>query len=59
MLLSRGVKKGEKVAILMFNSLEWPPIYFGILKTVAIAVPINFRFTADENRFYSFVANNK
>ena len=59
MLLSRGVKKGEKVAILMFNSLEWLPIYFGILKTGAIAVPINFRFTADENRFYSFVANNK
>jgi len=48
MLLSRGVKKGDKVAILMFNCLEWLPIYFGILKMGAIAVPLNFRFAADE-----------
>jgi len=47
-LLSRGVKKGDKVAILMYNCLEWLPIYFGILKTGAIAVPFNFRYTADE-----------
>ena len=38
MLLSRGVQKGDRVAILMFNCLEWLPIYFGILKTGAIAV---------------------
>ena len=29
LLLERGVKKGDKVAILMYNSLEWLPIYFG------------------------------
>ena len=28
MLLSRGVQKGDRVAILMFNCLEWLPIYF-------------------------------
>ncbi len=38
MLLSRGVKKGDKVAILLMNCLEWLPIYFGILKAGAIAV---------------------
>ena len=32
----------------MFNCLEWLPIYFGILKTGAIAVPFNFRYTANE-----------
>ncbi len=48
MLLNRGVKKGDKVAILMFNCLEWLPIYFGILKTGAIAVPFNFRFSSEE-----------
>lgn len=48
MLLDRGIKKGDRVAILMFNCLEWLPIYFGILKTGAIAVPFNFRFDADE-----------
>ena len=48
LLLSRGIKKGQKVAILLMNCLEWLPIYFGILKTGAIAVPMNFRYTADE-----------
>jgi acyl-CoA synthetase (AMP-forming)/AMP-acid ligase II len=47
-LLSRNIKKGDKVAMLMMNCLEWLPIYFGILKTGAIVVPLNFRFTADE-----------
>ena len=48
MLLDRGIKKGDRVAILMFNCLEWLPIYFGILKTGAIAVPLNFRYSSDE-----------
>ncbi len=48
MLLSRGVKKGDKVAILLMNCLEWLPIYFGILKTGALAVPLNFRYASDE-----------
>ncbi|MBP3722509.1 MAG: acyl--CoA ligase [Selenomonadaceae bacterium] len=48
LLLSRGIRKGDKVAILMYNSLEWLPIYFGILKTGAIAVPFNFRYDAEE-----------
>lgn len=48
MLLGRGIRKGQKVAILLMNCLEWLPIYFGILKTGAIAVPLNFRYTADE-----------
>lgn len=48
MLLGRGVKKGDKVAILMYNCLEWLPIYFGVLKSGAVAVPFNFRYDADE-----------
>ena len=48
MLISRGVKKGDKVAIIMYNCLEWLPIYFGVLKTGAIAVPFNFRYDAEE-----------
>ena len=48
MLLSRGVTKGDKVAILLMNCLEWLPIYFGILKTGAIAVPLNFRYASEE-----------
>ena len=48
MLMGRGVKMGEKVAILMYNCLEWLPIYFGVLKCGAIAVPFNFRYDAGE-----------
>lgn len=51
LLLSRGIKKGDKVAILLMNCLEWLPIYFGILKTGALAVPMNYRYTADEIRY--------
>ena len=48
LLLGRGLKKGQKVAILLMNCLEWLPIYFGILKAGAVAVPLNFRYTAQE-----------
>ena len=48
LLLSRGVKKGDKVAILLMNCLEWLPIYFGVLKAGALAVPMNYRYTSDE-----------
>lgn len=48
LLLSRGIKKGDKVAVLLMNCLEWLPIYFGILKTGALAVPLNFRYAPDE-----------
>jgi acyl-CoA synthetase (AMP-forming)/AMP-acid ligase II len=51
LLLSRGIQKGDKVAILMMNCLEWLPIYFGILKTGALAVPMNFRFDAEEIKY--------
>ena len=48
LLISHGIKKGQKVAILLMNCLEWLPIYFGILKAGAIAVPLNFRYTSSE-----------
>lgn len=51
LLLERGVKKGDKVAILLMNCLEWLPIYFGILKTGALAVPLNFRYSAEEIQY--------
>jgi long-chain acyl-CoA synthetase len=48
LLLSRGIGRGDKVAILLMNCLEWLPIYFGILKSGAVAVPMNYRYTAEE-----------
>lgn len=51
LLLTRGVMRGDKVAILMMNSIEWLPVYFGILKTGALAVPLNYRYTAEEIKY--------
>ena len=51
LLIDRGVKKGDKVGILLMNCLEWLPIYFGILKTGALAVPLNYRYTSDEIKY--------
>ena len=48
LLLSRGVRKDDKVAILLYNCIEWLPIYFGALKSGATVVPLNFRYSADE-----------
>ena len=51
LLLSRGVERGTKVAILLMNCLEWLPIYFGILKAGCIAVPMNFRYSSEEIKY--------
>ena len=45
-LVARGIEKGDRVVHLMMNGLEWLPAYFGILRTGAWAVPLNFRFVA-------------
>ena len=58
-LRARGVKRGEKVGILLMNCLSWLPIYFGILKAGAIAVPLNFRYSADEIEYCVELADVK
>ncbi len=57
LLLTRGVKKGDKVALLLMNCLEWLPLYFGILKTGALAVPMNYRYAADEIQYCACLAD--
>ncbi len=51
LLLTRNIKRGDKVAILLMNCIEWLPIYFGVLRTGALAVPLNFRYAADEIKY--------
>ena len=55
-LIAKGVKPGDKVIHLMMNCLEWLPVYFGILRTGAWAVPLNFRFTAEDIRYCTEIA---
>jgi len=55
-LIERGVKKGDKVIHLMMNSLNWLEAYFGIIRTGAWAVPLNFRFTGNDIKYCIDVA---
>ena len=50
-LLTRRLARGTKVGILLMNCLEWLPIYFGVLKSGCMAVPLNFRYTPEEIRY--------
>jgi acyl-CoA synthetase (AMP-forming)/AMP-acid ligase II len=58
-LMSRGINKGDKVIHLMMNCIEWLPAYFGILRTGAWAVPLNFRFSSDDIRLCAGIAEGK
>ncbi len=47
-LLSLGLRKGDRVAVLAYNSLEWMEIYVALARCGLVAVPVNFRLTAAE-----------
>ncbi|RJR46257.1 MAG: long-chain fatty acid--CoA ligase [Desulfobacteraceae bacterium] len=47
-LANRGVRKGDTVIQWMMNSATWLATYFGIIRTGAVVVPLNFRFTAKD-----------
>jgi len=51
LLLERGVKRDDKIGILLMNCIEWLPIYFGVLKSGAIVVPMNFRYSSEEIQY--------
>ncbi len=51
LLFTKGIKKGDKVAMLLMNCLEWLPIYFGVLKTGALVVPMNYRYSSEEIKY--------
>lgn len=50
-LLGLGLAKGDRVAVLAYNCIEWLEIYGATAKAGLIAVPINFRLTAVEARY--------
>jgi len=51
LLIERGIKAGDKIGILLVNCIEWLPAYFGVLKTGAIVVPLNFRYSSVEIKY--------
>jgi acyl-CoA synthetase (AMP-forming)/AMP-acid ligase II len=40
-LIERGIRKGDRVLHLMFNSIEWLLVYIGIIRTGACVVPLS------------------
>ena len=46
-----GVGRGDRVATLAMNRVEYPAIYFAVAKLGAIHVPLNFRWKAAEVRY--------
>jgi acyl-CoA synthetase (AMP-forming)/AMP-acid ligase II len=58
-LTKKGIKKGDKVVHFMNNSIDWLAAYFGIVRTGAWVVPLNFRFTGEDVRYCCDVAEPK
>ncbi len=50
-LLDLGLQKGDRVAIIAYNCLEWMEIYAAAAKTGLIAVPIMFRLAPNEYKY--------
>lgn len=46
-----GVRRGDRVATFMVNSLEWVAIFYGLGKIGAAIVPVNFRYKGPELAF--------
>jgi len=51
-LAAAGVKKGDKVALMMPNLPFFPLAYYGILKAGAVVVPLNVLFKAREVEYH-------
>ena len=47
-LLGLGLAKGDRVAVLAYNCLEWMEIYVALARAGLVAVPVNFRLVANE-----------
>ena len=47
-LIDKGVRKGDRVAMMQASNPEFVTVFFGIMKAGAIAVPLDSRYVADE-----------
>lgn len=50
-LLGLGLAKGDRVAVLAYNRVEWAEIFAATAKAGLVAVPINFRLVGAEIRY--------
>src|SRR6201987_5491167 len=50
-LVGLGLEKGDRIAVLAYNCLEWMEIYAAVAKAGLVVVPINFRLGGSEVRY--------
>src|SRR5690242_11040226 len=50
-LLGLGLEKGDCIALLAYNRIEWMELYIGLAKAGLVAVPINFRLVTPEIQY--------
>jgi acyl-CoA synthetase (AMP-forming)/AMP-acid ligase II len=50
-LVGLGLEKGDRIAVLAYNCLEWMEIYAAVAKAGLVVVPINFRLVGSEVRY--------
>ncbi|MBM4450506.1 MAG: acyl--CoA ligase [Chloroflexi bacterium] len=58
-LMDQGIGKGDRVIHWMMNSIKWLEAYFGVIRTGAWAVPLNFRFTSKDFKYCADIAEAK
>jgi long-chain acyl-CoA synthetase len=58
-LHSKGIRKGDKVALTGKNSPEWAVAYLGILFAGAVVVPIDYQLKSDETELLMRTARAK
>ena len=50
-----GLKKGDRVALMFFNTHHFTEVYFATIKMGALITPVNFRFVGEE---IEYIVNN-
>jgi acyl-CoA synthetase (AMP-forming)/AMP-acid ligase II len=58
-LMNRGIRKDDRVLLMMRNSIDFLVAYFGIIGSGAWVMPLNFRFTEQDIKFCADIAEPK